>query len=112
MQVRVLPPQHFDRLSAFRAGEMSWFVYLLLCDQKTFYTGITTDLNRRVKVHKLKHSFFTKRFSEVKIVYFEKYHSQVEARRRERQIKGWSKAKKKTLVSGNTKLLQKLSKST
>ena len=78
----------------------NWFVYLLFCDQKTFYVGITPDLKSRLLEHRNKQSFFTKKFSDVRIVYCEKYPNKFEAARRERQLKGWSVAKKKLLIDG------------
>lgn len=77
-----------------------WFVYMLLCDQRTFYVGITSDIVNRVKQHKNKDSFFTKKFSDLKLVYCEEYPTKHEAVIREKQIKGWSKAKKQMLVEG------------
>lgn len=78
----------------------SWYVYVLLCDQKTFYVGITTNLAKRIKQHKTKSSFFTKKFSDIRLVYCELYQSEHEAAKREKQIKGWSRAKKQMLVDG------------
>ncbi|MEK9134960.1 MAG: GIY-YIG nuclease family protein [Patescibacteria group bacterium] len=77
-----------------------WFVYMLLCDRKTFYIGITDNLVFRIENHKNKESFFTKKFSEIKLVYCEKYHSKHEAAIREKQFKGWSRAKKQLLIKG------------
>jgi putative endonuclease len=77
-----------------------WYVYLLLCDEKTFYVGITTDLKNRLYFHKTKQSFFTKKFSQIKIVYCEKYPDETSAVKREKQLKGWSRAKKQMLVNG------------
>ena len=77
-----------------------WYVYMLLCDKKTFYTGITTDIVNRMKRHKTKNSFFTKKFSDIEIVYCEKYIKEHDAVIREKQIKGWSRAKKQLLVNG------------
>lgn len=77
-----------------------WYVYLLLCDQKTFYVGITDDLRKRIDSHKKKESFFTKKFSDLQLVYCEKYANKYEAAKREKQLKGWSKAKKQKLISG------------
>ncbi|KKS44622.1 MAG: Excinuclease ABC C subunit domain protein [candidate division CPR1 bacterium GW2011_GWA2_42_17] len=73
---------------------------------------MTNDLNRRMAEHKNKYSNYTKKFSDVKLVYSEKLNSRQEATSRERQIKGWSFAKKKALIDGNRELLIKLSKST
>jgi len=77
-----------------------WFVYLLFCDEKTFYIGITNDLVKRLREHKNKESFFTKKFSQIKLVYCKKYKFRKEAADRERQLKGWSRAKKQMLIQG------------
>ncbi|HLE49048.1 MAG TPA: GIY-YIG nuclease family protein [Patescibacteria group bacterium] len=73
---------------------------MLLCDQKTFYIGITPDIVNRIKQHKSKVSFFTKKFSDLKLIYAEKYPGEHLAAIREKQIKGWSRAKKQMLVEG------------
>jgi len=73
---------------------------MLLCDQKTFYIGITFDIQKRLKEHKSKESFFTKKFSKVRLVYCEKYQNKIEAAKREQQLKGWSRAKKQMLLDG------------
>ena len=78
----------------------NWFVYLLLCDQKTFYVGLTTDIVKRIGEHKRKESFFKKKFSDIRLVYCEKYQSEHEAAVRERQLKGWSHTKKQMLIDG------------
>lgn len=77
-----------------------WYVYILFCDQKIFYTGITNNVQNRLALHKSKDSFFTKKFSDLELVYCEKYDSKQKAVKREKQIKGWSRAKKKMLING------------
>ncbi|HCR35961.1 hypothetical protein A2130_00360 [Candidatus Woesebacteria bacterium GWC2_33_12] len=77
-----------------------WYVYLLLCDQRTFYVGFTTDIVNRIRQHKDKQSFFTKKFSSLKLIYCEKYDSEQLAIAREKQIKGWSRTKKQMLIRG------------
>ncbi len=77
-----------------------WYLYLLLCDQKTYYVGITNDLKNRITQHKNKQSFFTKKFSDIKLIYCETYPNDHEAALREKQIKGWSRTKKQMLVEG------------
>ncbi|MCL5073497.1 MAG: GIY-YIG nuclease family protein [Actinobacteria bacterium] len=77
-----------------------WFVYLLLCDEKTFYIGITKNLAHRITQHKNKESFFTKKFSHANLVYCEKYLTEQEAVKREKQLKGWNRTKKQMLVNG------------
>lgn len=50
--------------------------------------------------HKNKESFFTKKFSDLKLVYCEKYNNKSDASKREKQLKGWSRAKKQMLIDG------------
>ena len=75
-------------------------LYMLLCNQKTFYIGITNDLINRIKQHKNKQSLFTKKFSDLELVYCEKYTTKFEAGKREKQLKGWSRVKKQKLIKG------------
>lgn len=91
---------------------MTWYVYILFCDQKMYYVGSTNNINRRLLEHQTKQSNFTHKFSDVKLVYKEELFSKEQALTREMQIKGWSNAKKKTLIDGNIELLKSLSRST
>ena len=86
------------------------YVYILLCDEKTFYVGLTDNLERRLQQHQRKESFYTKKFSSVGLVYNEQASSRQAGERREKQMKGWSVAKKKALISGDIEKLQHLSK--
>jgi putative endonuclease len=90
---------------------MTWNLYILLCDQKTFYVGITNNFEKRLLQHKSKQSPYTKKFSEIKLVYKEEYSSISLAKKREEQIKKWSVAKKKALIEKDMVQLKKLSKS-
>jgi putative endonuclease len=73
---------------------------MLLCDQKTFYVGITNDLINRLKQHYDKQSVYTKQFSDLRLVYAEKYQNKYDAAKREKQLKRWSHAKKQKLLKG------------
>lgn len=76
-----------------------WYVYILECRDKRFYTGITNDLNRRIKEHKEgKGSRFTKAFGAKRLVYKEKYLTKSKALRREVQIKRLSRQDKLNLI--------------
>lgn len=90
---------------------MPWHIYILLCDQKTYYVGLTSNLSQRFDSHRLKKNLATKKFSEVKLVYSEDFGTRKEAEKREIQLKKWSSAKKKALINGDKELLIKLSKS-
>jgi len=73
---------------------------MLLCDQKTFYVGITDDPVERLSEHRAGKSLFTKKFSDIRFAYCEYYPTKRNAVLREKQIKGWSHAKKQMLVDG------------
>ena len=73
---------------------------MLLCDDKLFYVGITNDLVNRFNEHRNKNSIATKVFASIILVYCEKYENKYAAAKREKQIKGWSKAKKQMLIDG------------
>jgi len=90
---------------------MTWHTYILLCDEKIFYVGITSNLEQRVLSHQSKYNIGTKKFSHIELVYTEQYFDRNSAEKREKQLKGWTHAKKKALVEGNIELLKQLSKS-
>jgi putative endonuclease len=77
-----------------------WYAYLLLCDQKTFYVGITDNPQERLSEHRRRKSIFTKKFSDIKLVYCECWPNKHKAVIREKQLKGWSRAKKQMLIDG------------
>lgn len=102
------PGVHFGKLSAgiFNNDLLTyltvktWFVYLLLCDEKSFYIGITNDLENRIYQHTSKLSKATKEFSFISLVYCEQYETEHKAAVREKQLKGWSRTKKQMLIDG------------
>ncbi len=90
---------------------MKYYVYILLCDKNTYYIGLTRNLEKRLDNHKNKKSKYTKIFKEIKFVFFEEYKTKQEASKREKQLKGWSSAKKRALIENNKNLLINLSRS-
>ncbi|MBI4281504.1 GIY-YIG nuclease family protein [Candidatus Uhrbacteria bacterium] len=77
---------------------------------KTLYTGVTSDLIKRVWQHKQKFvEGFTKRYNIDKLVYYELTESIVSAIACEKQIKGWIRAKKITLIESQNPLWKDLS---
>lgn len=60
---------------------------------------MTNNLELRLIEHRNKKSFFTKKFSEIELVYKEQFNSKTEAAERERQLKGWSRKKKLVLIN-------------
>jgi putative endonuclease len=72
-----------------------YFVYLLLCSDKSIYTGITTDINRRFKQHQQgKGGAYTRSHPPLKIIYQEQCLDKSSALKRELQIKSWTRQKK------------------
>jgi putative endonuclease len=82
---------------------MSWFVYMLKCADGTLYTGVTTDVNRRVTEHngegaKGKGAKYTKMRRPVDLVYYEPHPDRSSAGIREAAIKKLPKAQKQALI--------------
>lgn len=75
-------------------------MYILLCDDKFFYVGITNNIKNRINEHKNGKSFYTSKFSNIKLVYFEKFSQKTIAAKREKQLKGWTREKKIKLIKG------------
>jgi putative endonuclease len=85
-------------------------MYILECADGTFYTGSTKDLKiRRWEHENLKGANYTKKKHPVRLVYFEEYARIDDAFYREKQVQGWSHAKKKSLVEGKRGNLHNLS---
>ena len=76
-----------------------YYVYIMTNRSKTLYTGVTNDLTRRVYEHKNKMvEGFTKKYNITELVYFEETSDVQSAIAREKQIKGWLRAKKIALI--------------
>lgn len=80
---------------------MSYFVYVLRCADETLYTGITTDIERRVEEHNSsdKGAKYTKLRRPVELVYSEKSENRSSASKREYAIKKLSRAQKLELIN-------------
>lgn len=78
---------------------MTWFVYILRCADDTFYTGITTDVVRRVDEHNhgKKSANYTRARRPVELVYSEPAQNRSEASMREYAIKQLSRQDKRLL---------------
>ena len=78
----------------------TFFVYMMTNRSRTvLYTGITSSLVRRVWQHQQGEiEGFTKNYNLNRLVYYESYDDPREAIAREKEIKGWTRAKKNALV--------------
>ncbi|MFW5898773.1 MAG: GIY-YIG nuclease family protein [Candidatus Saliniplasma sp.] len=76
-----------------------WFVYMLRLNDDSLYTGITKDIDRRIKEHEEgRGSKYVRGRTPVKLVYSERCTNRSEALKREAEIKSWSKSKKENFV--------------
>lgn len=80
---------------------MSYFVYMLKCSDNTLYTGIATDVSRRLGEHNNseKGAKYTKVRRPVELVYFEESENRSTASKREYEIKKMTREKKLELVN-------------
>lgn len=78
---------------------MNWLVYIILCSDDTFYTGITTDLQRRFDQHAAGRGakYFRGR-QPLQVVYQESGHTRSSASMREAEIKSLARTEKSILI--------------
>jgi putative endonuclease len=91
---------------------MGAFVYIVLCQDGSFYTGSTRgSLEDRVNQHNAgSYGGYTATRRPVRLVYSEYFDRIMDAVSAERQIKGWSRAKKEALLRGDFDELKVLSR--
>lgn len=76
-----------------------YFVYLLLCDNNSIYTGITTDIERRLREHRSgKGAKYTRAIKPIRILHTESFENRSKAQEREAEIKSWTRARKLSLI--------------
>ena len=75
------------------------YTYILKCQDGSFYTGWTNDLEKRIQAHNAgKGAKYTKNRRPVKLIYWEEYETKSEAMKREYAIKYMSRQEKEKLV--------------
>ncbi|WP_324780995.1 GIY-YIG nuclease family protein [Thiobacillus sedimenti] len=90
---------------------MTFWVYLLRCADGSYYAGHTDDLERRVGEHMTGAcGGYTATRLPVDLVWSQECPTRIEALTFERQIKGWSRAKKEALVRGDWAEISRLAK--
>jgi putative endonuclease len=86
-------------LRKVRRPREPWFVYILQCADSSFYTGITKDLARRLKMHNDgTASRYTRIRRPVKIIYREALNGRARALSRECRIKSLNRRQKMALI--------------
>ncbi len=85
---------------------MNWFVYMIKGTDGHFYTGVTTDMERRLKQHNgmiLGGARATRKFRPYTLVYLEHFSSRSEVQKRECALKALTHEKKSLLAKGMKK---------
>lgn len=84
-----------------------WYVYILECSDKSLYTGITTDLARRIREHNLgQGSKYVRSRLPANVMYYEERPDRSTASIREYEIKQLSKIEKVYLIHSDNNLLR------
>ena len=91
---------------------MKYYVYILACADKTYYTGFTNNLSRRLEEHQSAKYFnsYTSRRLPVELVFYATFSNVEVAIQTEKQIKKWSKTKKEALINNTLEELPNLAK--
>jgi predicted GIY-YIG superfamily endonuclease len=90
---------------------MRFWVYIILCGDGSYYVGSCNDLERRMKEHDDATAYsYTAERKPLELVFAENVPSYEDAALREKQLKGWSRAKKKALIEGNWDRVRALAK--
>ena len=88
----------------------TYYTYIMSSRTRVIYIGITSNLERRVQQHKQnQHDGFTKEYRCHHLVWFERYATAASAIAREKQLKGWRRAKKLALIEQQNLAWQDLS---
>jgi len=81
-----------------------YYLYILKCVDKTFYTGITIDLSRRIGEHNFSNlgAKYTRSRRPVKLIYSKKFRNRSSASKEEARIKALSKKEKSEMIKNNS----------
>ena len=91
---------------------MSFWTYMLHCNAGRLYVGHTDNLEHRIAQHQSGSiPGFTRDYLPVEYIWSQEFPTRIEALTAERQIKGWSRAKKLALVRGDWDRISFLAKS-
>ena len=92
---------------------MAYYVYLLRCSDGSYCVGHTNDLEHRLAAHERGaiegYTLSRRPVDPVELVFSDQFSTRLEAFHRERQIKGWSRAKKEALIKADWDGLVELS---
>ena len=91
----------------------NYFVYIVECSDKSYYIGVTNDLDRRLWEHNNDDNVraYTYKRRPVTVKYFQRFQDINQAIEFEKQIKGWSRKKEGALFREDWEEIKKLAKS-
>jgi putative endonuclease len=91
----------------------TYYVYMIRCADGSFYVGITNDVEKRLGEHNfgLNETCYTYTRRPVELVHCSDFHEVEQAISWEKQLKGWSRAKKIALISRDWERIRRLSRS-
>ena len=76
-----------------------WYLYILRCGDGTFYTGITTDVDKRLEAHRSgRGAKYTRGRAPLEVIYRECCGTHSDALKREMEVKRLSREEKQTLI--------------
>ena len=105
------PAQGERKSKSLNGSAMRFWVYMLQCADRSYYTGHTDDLERRVAEHQSGiWPGYTSSRRPVTLVYSEEFTTREEALACERRIKGWSRKKKEAMMRGDWAEVARLAK--
>tara|TARA_R110000824_G_scaffold100088_2_gene237895 strand:- start:5926 stop:6174 length:249 start_codon:yes stop_codon:yes gene_type:complete len=80
---------------------MRWFLYVLQCSDGTYYTGVTTDMKRRLHEHNNlnRGAKYTMTRRPVKLIYFSEYEDRSSAQKAEHRFKKLTRAQKEARIN-------------
>ncbi|MBI3237861.1 MAG: GIY-YIG nuclease family protein [Flavobacteriia bacterium] len=90
----------------------TYYVYILLCADQSYYVGVTNNLGRRFIEHATSRNpgSYTSKRLPVMVVYAEQFRNPFPAILREKQLKKWTRKKKEALIAGKPDDLKAFSK--
>ena len=90
-----------------------YYVYILECSDGSYYTGITSGLEKRISEHNsgIDQTCYTYSRRPLKLKFVAEFNDVNNAIEREKQIKGWTRRKKQALIAGDFNKLIKFSNS-
>jgi putative endonuclease len=91
----------------------TYYIYILLCSDNSYYIGFTNNLEERVLQHQngVNSSSYTYKKRPIHLIYSEEFIDVKQAIEREKQLKKWSRVKKEALINNDLVKLKNLSKS-